>query len=119
MGGTHNPMFLSLESELTIFLSGTLGAVAPEIYRLYKKRFRRVRFTSFYYAISILFALLGGTVATILPTTSPIAAFYAGLNTPFFISGVLGRVSAETRSDSVHAMIVRFAWRDYLGLIFS
>jgi len=51
------------------FVAGCIGAIAPEILRLYQIRLRRhsLRFSKFYYVISILYILLGAYVASIFP----------------------------------------------------
>lgn len=52
---------------LPIFLAGFVGALAPEIVRLYQLRQEPQTFQPWYYVISLLYAALGGYVATILP----------------------------------------------------
>src|SRR5688572_9924307 len=74
----------------TIFLLGAAGALAPEIIRLYNLRREGAGgFSLFYLAISLAFAGLGGLVAVILPSTTLLAAFYAGISTPVLISSGL------------------------------
>ena len=53
-----------------VFIAGCIGAVAPELLRLYQIRLRarRIVFSRFYYAISVLYVLLGGYVAAIFPS---------------------------------------------------
>jgi len=78
------------------FLLGLVGALAPEIVRLYGLRNNPGRFTwsRFYLVISILFMALGGFVAVILPAQNPQAAFYAGISTPVLINTVLKKGSS-------------------------
>jgi hypothetical protein len=54
---------------LDYFMAGCIGAIAPEILRLYQIRLRRktIRFSRFYCGISIFYILLGGYVASIFP----------------------------------------------------
>jgi len=79
-----------------IFLLGLVGALAPEVIRLYKLRSSRAAFSWswFYVVISIVFGVLGGTVAVILPATTHLAAFYAGVSTPLIISTILRNAGA-------------------------
>jgi MFS family permease len=71
---------------------GVIGAMSPEIVRLYKIRTKPIpSFSASYYVISILFALLGGLVAVILPTTTAWGAFYAGAALPTIVSGIGGK----------------------------
>jgi hypothetical protein len=71
-----------------VFALGCIGALAPEIVRLYKLRKNPPKevFSWWYYVTSILLALLGGVVALILPAITTWAAFYAGITTPTMIS---------------------------------
>jgi hypothetical protein len=62
-----------------LFLAGAAGAIAPEIVRLYEMRADpKIRFSSFYFLISIAYVVLGGYVASIFP----------GIEKPFFASCV-------------------------------
>ena len=78
------------EFNFSIFVLGFVGALAPEIVRLYKLRNNPGPFawSWFYLIISGCFGALGGTIAWILPTTTYYGAFYAGATT-----GVVGRTS--------------------------
>jgi hypothetical protein len=71
-----------------VFLIGCLGALAPEIIRLYNLRTKSsgLKWSNFYVFISVLFSLLGGVVALILPSTSYHGAFYAGIAAPTLIT---------------------------------
>jgi len=78
-------------SDVLVFLLGFLGALAPEIARLYAKRWKKqsAKFSWWYVVISGLYALVGGIIATILPAVNYLAAFYAGVTWPLSISTVL------------------------------
>jgi hypothetical protein len=83
-----------------IFLVGTVGALAPEIVRLYNLRLGKSEpITRYYLTISIIFAALGGLVAVLLPATTPWAAFYAGISTPVLINTALRQTSSRQRSE--------------------
>jgi hypothetical protein len=83
-----------------VFLVGTVGALAPEIVRLYNLRLGRSEpITGYYLTISIIFAALGGLVAVLLPATTPWAAFYAGISTPVLINTALRQASRGQRSE--------------------
>lgn len=59
-----------------IFIAGAIGAIAPEIVRLYEIRSsKKVTFTPFYFVISAAYVALGGYIATIFPGIS--GAFWA------------------------------------------
>jgi hypothetical protein len=70
------------------FLLGCIGALAEEIVRLYGRRVRihRLRFSWGYLVISLVYSALGGVVALVLPATTPLAAFYAGMGCPAIIT---------------------------------
>lgn len=54
-----------------IFIAGAVGAIAPEIVRLYEIRSsKKVTFTPFYFVISAVYVALGGYIATIFPGIS-------------------------------------------------
>lgn len=74
-----------------IFIFGCIGALAPEIVRLYNLRTKsqfRFRWSRFYVLISVLFALLGGIIACILPSTTYYGAFYAGVAAPVMVTTI-------------------------------
>ncbi len=76
-----------------IFLLGCAGAAAPEIVRVWRLRSHtNLKFSWKYVLVSALFFSLGGLVATILPATTPWAAFYAGVAAPTLVS----RIAAHT-----------------------
>jgi hypothetical protein len=78
-------------STLTFFFVGMVGGLAPEIVRLYRlaTQAQKFAFSPFYVIMSILFAALGGFIATLLPATTFLAAFYTGIATPTLITKVL------------------------------
>ena len=84
-----------------IFGVGIVGALAPEIVRLYSLRSKGGQsFSGFYLVISILFAALGGVVALILPATTLWAAFYAGISTPVVVTTALKRgIDKDNKDD--------------------
>ncbi|MFX0206016.1 MAG: hypothetical protein ACFFDT_08510 [Candidatus Hodarchaeota archaeon] len=59
------------------FIHGCIGALAPEVVRLYNLRQikNRVKFSRFYFIISVLYIGLGGYIASIFPGISK--AFWA------------------------------------------
>jgi hypothetical protein len=72
-----------------VFALGCIGALSPEVVRLYKLRSRPwKKFSSYYYVISGVFAALGGVVAVVLPSVTVWAAFYAGVTWPTLISTI-------------------------------
>ena len=71
------------------FLIGCVGAIAPEILRLYKLRSSiRITWSWSYVLVSIPFILLGGFVAYILEPQNYYAAFYSGIGTPFIVNAI-------------------------------
>lgn len=77
-----------MDTRLT-FLLGVIGALAPEIVRLYSIRTKQFKWSWFYLIISVLFACLGGVIAMFLPTVTYWGAFYAGISTPVFVNKIL------------------------------
>ena len=76
---------------LVIFVIGSVGALAPEIVRLYSIRNapEKFKWSWFYLCISTVFALLGGLVALVLPATTYWGALYVGISTPVLINTAL------------------------------
>src|SRR6266480_6652889 len=72
-----------------MFVLGCVGAMAPEILRLYNLR-TEAEFTWrwFYVLASICFVPLGGLIAWILPATTYWGAFYVGVSMPVIISSI-------------------------------
>lgn len=79
-----------------VFVFGAVGALAPEIVRLYELRTNpsRFRWSWFYVTVSLLFAALGGVLAVGLPATTVWGAIYVGVSTPTLVNTVLKRVVA-------------------------
>jgi hypothetical protein len=67
---------------------GALGAIAPEVARLYKLATDKEQFTWswFYVIISLIFAAIGGVIAVILPAMNFLSAIYAGAAWPALIT---------------------------------
>lgn len=131
--------------EWKIFAAGCVGAIAPEIVRLYRLR-HRVHTAEIsrlsvrrYLIISCLFVALGGLVAVFLEANSLHAAFYMGVSLPALISAIGGQngtknISKEILTDhndshqekavvgpeDVERATRRppFRWRQYLGALF-
>jgi len=78
-------------SPVVIILVGSLGALAPEILRLYSLRNNpdQFRWSWFYIIASVAFAGMGGFVALLLPATTYWGAFYVGISTPVLINTAL------------------------------
>lgn len=78
---------------------GCLGALAPEIVRLYSIRTQPSRFkwTSFYIVVSILFACLGGILAIVMPATTPWGALYIGISAPILVNSIAKKAIAMTQ----------------------
>ncbi len=74
--------------DILVFTLGCCGALAPEVVRLYRLRSHPPKggFSPFYYLISVVYALLGGVVALVLPAVTLHAALYAGITTSVVIS---------------------------------
>jgi hypothetical protein len=81
------------------FVLGAVGALAPEIVRLWKIRSEPQRFawSWFYLIVSMLFACLGGIVAVLLPSENARAAFYAGISTPVLVNTAAKNINAARR----------------------
>jgi hypothetical protein len=86
-----------------IFIAGFVGALAPEIVRLYELRRSPQTFQPWYYAVSIVYALLGGYVATLLPGVASSGQLWwafavgAGLNAVVSLAAKLGATLAGGR----------------------
>jgi len=76
-----------------LFIAGFVGALAPEIVRLYTLKQSNVSFPNWYFVISGVYALLGGYVATIAPgVTSPWWAFAVGAGLPTVVNAAIRAV---------------------------
>lgn len=81
------------------FLIGCIGALAPEIIRVYKLRLSpAVRWSWGYLLFSFPFILLGGFMAYILEPTTSYAAFYTGVSTPFIVTTLAKDSEREARA---------------------
>lgn len=84
-----------------VFLIGCVGAIAPEIIRLYKLRnYIKFKFSWSYIAISIAFVLLGGFISSILEPSNAYSAFYSGVGTPFIINGIIKETQPDSESSN-------------------
>ena len=78
------------ELNIYIFIAGCIGALSPEIVRLYRLRYNpSFKWSWFYLIISLLFSFLGGIIAWILPAITYYGAFYAGITTPVFVNNLV------------------------------
>lgn len=104
-----------------IFAVGMIGALAPEIVRLYSIRTHpaRFRWSWFYIVISILFGALGGLLAIALPATTYWGAIYIGISTPVVVNQVLkkttGEKTEELKSPPVTAAAAAPSLRSFLN----
>jgi hypothetical protein len=89
-----------MSTTLEYFGLGAVGALAPEIVRLYSlaKSNDKYKFTPFYLIMSVVFAALGGLLAIVLPTENLQSALYAGIGTPLIISSVLKKATGQAES---------------------
>lgn len=85
---------------------GFVGSLAPEIVRLYTIRADPSKFnwSYFYILVSVLFASLGGIVATVLPATTSWGALYAGISTPAVINVTVKRAASSGRKRRVKGL---------------
>jgi hypothetical protein len=111
-----------MQFSLFIFVCGCIGAMAPEIVRLYKLRYRPPEFRKSYFLISIVFSVLGGFVAVILPATTPWGAFYAGVSLPIITSASFGKPPKYVQELALGTTSLRPSprnWKEYLGVLFT
>ena len=111
-----------MQFELMVFLCGTVGALSPEVVRLYKLRYKPLEFSRSYFFISLAFCLLGGFVALILQSTTLWGAFYTGLSLPLIVSTSIGkppRYVQELAMGSAPTRPAPSSWREYLGVLYS
>ena len=78
------------------FLWGVLGAVAPEIVRIYRittgvSKGRLPIFGRPYFVISLAYAVLSGLIVLASGKTSPVECLWIGASIPAIISHVLAR----------------------------
>jgi hypothetical protein len=81
-----------------VFLLGMIGALAPEIVRLYSIRHSpaKFRWSWFYAVVSLGFAALGGTLALVLPATTYWGALYVGVTTPVLVTSIAKKAREAT-----------------------
>ncbi|GLI43006.1 hypothetical protein [Glycomyces algeriensis] len=81
-----------------VFLLGMVGALAPEIVRLYAIRSapERFRWSWFYLAVSLAFAGVGGVLAMALPATTYWGALYVGVSTPVLVNTMVRKGRERT-----------------------
>lgn len=87
-------------NDLTNFAIGCIGAIGPEIYRLYNLRTKNLSKSDWpwsYLLYSVLFAMLGGFIAFVLEPTTRWAAFHGGLTTPAFLTTVMKNTAKELK----------------------
>ncbi len=104
-----NALNMDTPPKAVVFILGCVGAIAPEIIRLYKLRRKAPKelFTFWVYVASLLYAGFGGLVAITLPAVNVGAAFYAGITTPTLISAIarrktMARGRVALANDNVH-----------------
>ena len=88
-------------NSVLIFLLGMVGALAPEIVRLYAIRNdpSRFKWSWFYLGISAAFAALGGVLALVLPATTYWGAIYVGVSTPLLVNSIVRKGRDLTRPE--------------------
>ena len=72
--------------DFVVFFFGCIGAAAPEIVRIYRTKSQSFDITRKNALVSVIFFVLGGTLAIAFQSPSPYAAFYTGVATPLIIS---------------------------------
>jgi hypothetical protein len=99
-----------------IFLLGMVGALAPELVRLYsiKSNPKEFRWSWFYLIVSMLFAGLGGLIALVLPATTYWGALYAGVSTPVLVNTIL-RKAGEGSDEEVKRARAMLPKRSHFG----
>ncbi|NUQ95738.1 MAG: hypothetical protein HOY79_04000 [Streptomyces sp.] len=90
-----------------VFSLGMVGALAPEIVRLYSIREdpKRFAWSWFYLIASMAFAALGGLLALVMPATTYWGALYIGVSTPVLINSMArkGRQLTQPEMRSGHS----------------
>ena len=83
---------------MQLFWLGALGAIAPELLRMWESRHHALVRPKSFWPVSLAFAALGGVVAVLFADSAK-SAFVLGVATPFMISG-LTRQAARMSSPS-------------------
>ncbi|MEU2618383.1 hypothetical protein ABZ642_09450 [Streptomyces sp. NPDC007157] len=103
-------------SSAAVFLLGMVGALAPEIVRLYEIRNdpERFQWSWFYLTVSLAFSALGGVLALALPATTYWGALYVGVSTPVLVNSIVrkGRERARTQLRSWPPTVTRYSLVD-------
>jgi hypothetical protein len=96
---------LHMAWDWNMFLLGVVGALAPEVVRLYGMRNdpNLFKWSWFYVIVSLVFVSLGGFVAVLLPAKNPQGAFYAGISTPVLINTAVKKGSGPRKLKGVPA----------------
>src|ERR1700683_1791056 len=78
---------------------GMIGALAPELVRLYFIRNDPGKFqwSWFYLLVSLSFACLGGILALALPATTYWGALYIGISTPVLVNTLVKKSQEFTK----------------------
>jgi hypothetical protein len=74
--------------DIGVFILGCVGAAAPEIVRVYRTKSSNFNISLRNAFVSIIFFLLGGTVAIVLQSPNLYSAFYSGIATPIIVSKI-------------------------------
>lgn len=87
---------MELPDPLVRFLWGTLGAVAPEIVRIYRittgtSQGKLPIFGRRYFLISVMFAVMSGFIVLASGKTAALECIWIGVSVPAIISHVLRR----------------------------
>src|ERR1039458_6038758 len=82
-----------------VFLLGCLGALVPEIYRLYQERWKlnTLRFSLGYFVLSAAYASVGGVMALYLGAANPKTAIYVGLTLDVTLSAFIRKRKPHTK----------------------
>lgn len=83
-----------------VLLLGMLGALAPEIARLYGSRRTLLKesFSYRYWIVSAVYAFTGGIIAVILPAVTLWAAFYTGVTWPLLFTKAIQQTHFGVKS---------------------
>jgi hypothetical protein len=84
--------------DMSLFVAGAIGTLAPEAVRLYRLATEGKTFAwspGFYISMSLVMAGLGGLIAAKLPTGNWQSAFYAGMGTPALIAAGARQVRGD------------------------
>jgi len=107
-----------------IFLWGCIGALAPEVARIYKRRQKKILVKNLwlYIIASILFIGLGGILANLLNAQSWLSSFYIGICWPSIVTVAGQKKPEDLRSLSPGQITqpnVISSFREYLWILIS